>query len=90
MQKRRLTLLKPYSHKKNISYINGNTNNIYRDKNIISCKYFNSTFNNFTKNINKNNDNINSKNNININYNSNKTFINKSLNIFIINVLSKL
>ena len=74
-----------YTHKKNLVYINGN-NNIFRDEKNIYPKNFNSTFNNFAKNINKDNifRNTHSKKETSKNYNSNKTFINKSLNNSII------
>lgn len=75
--------IKPYNHKKNISYINGYTNGNalngfkFNSKKYINIKNYNSTFNHFAKNINHelNNNLINRDN-----YNSNKTFIKKNLN----------
>ena len=73
----------PYTHRKNITYINGNNNHL-KDRNNFNFKNFNSTFNNFSKNIkndkiNNNYKKVKQKEN-NKNYYSNKTFINKSLN----------
>ena len=68
--------LNPYTRKKNITYADGR-NNAFKEGRNINTKNFNSTFNNFAKNIK--NDII--KNKIkkenNKNYNSNKTFIKK-------------
>ena len=75
----------PYTHKKNITYINGNNgnNNHLKDRNF-NFKYFNSTFNNFSKNLKhdiiNNNYKKEKEKETNKNYYSNKTFINKSLN----------
>ena len=75
--------LKPYNHKKNITYINGNnSNNFLNDfkfnsKKYINIKNYNSTFNNFAKNIKHD---LNKNNNNKENYFSNKTFMKKNLN----------
>ena len=71
--------INPYTHKKNINYINGNSN-IFKDGKSINFKNFNSTFNNFAKNIKHEIINNNIKKGNYKNYSSNKTFINKSLN----------
>ena len=70
----------PYTHKKNITYINGNNNHL-KDRNNINFKNFNSTFNNFSKNIKHDiiNNNYKKEKGTNKNYYSNKTFIKKSL-----------
>ena len=73
--------LRPYYHKKNITYINGNIN-IFNEiksnsKKYMNIKNYNSTFNNFAKNLKHDlNNNITNKDN----YYSNKTFLKKNLN----------